>query len=106
MIGAGDRAEQGNGLAADAEVAAANASILDQPARDPTREVAGNGETDALRGADDGRVDADHFATGVEQRATRVAGIQRRIGLDDVVDGPARLGAQGAAESADNAGGH
>ena len=32
------------------------------------------------------RVDADHLALGVEQRAARVAGVDRRVGLDDLVD--------------------
>ena len=32
------------------------------------------------------RVDADHLAGGVEQRTARVAGVDRRVGLQDVVD--------------------
>ena len=32
------------------------------------------------------RVDPDHAAGGVEQRAARVAGVDRRVGLHDVVD--------------------
>ena len=40
------------------------------------------------------------------QRPARVARVQRRVGLDDVVDQPPRLRAQRAAERADHAGGH
>ena len=46
-------------------------------------------DPDAARGAVAGgdlRVDADHAAGRVEQRAARVAGVERRVGLDDVLD--------------------
>ena len=43
-----------------------------------------DGEADALRVAGDGGVDADDVARGVDQRAARVAGVDRRVGLDQV----------------------
>ena len=44
--------------------------------------AAGNREADALvRGAEDGRVDADDLAFDVHQRAAAVAGIHGRVGL-------------------------
>ena len=48
--------------------------------------VDGDGERDAhvaAAAAVDLRVDADHFAVEIEQRATGVAGIHRDVGLDE-----------------------
>ena len=45
------------------------------------------------------RVDADHFAARVDQRAAGVAGIERGVGLNDVVDQPPGLRAQRAARA-------
>ncbi len=45
-------------------------------------------------------VDPDHLARGVEQRAARVAGVDRRVGLDHVVDRGA-VGALDVAADAD-----
>ena len=54
-------------------------------------------------GHDDRGVHADHLAAGVDQRPARVAGIERRVGLDHVVDQPSGLRAQRAAQRADHA---
>ena len=59
-----------------------------------------DGEADALRRADDRGVDADHLAARVDQRPARVAGIERRVGLDDVVHQAPRVRAQRAPERA------
>ena len=59
--------------------------------------------------AGDRGVDADHSAAGVGERAAGVARVQRRVGLDDVLDDAgrvARADRQGPAEPADHAGGH
>ena len=48
----------------------------------------GNGEADPLVAAaarQDGGVDADHLAACVDQRAARVAGVDRGVGLDEVL---------------------
>ena len=42
----------------------------------------------------------------IDERAARVAGIEGRIGLDDIVDEPAVLGAQRPADRTDDAGRH
>ena len=63
-------------------------------------------EADALRRQDHRGVHADHPPARVDQRPARVARVERRVGLDDVVDQPPRLRAQRAAERADHAGRH
>ncbi len=55
---------------------------------------------------DHGGVDADHVAARVDQRPAGVAGIERRVGLQHVVEQAAGLRAHRAAERADDAGGH
>ena len=100
-----DLAQQRHLLSRDADEAAADASVLDQPRRDPAGSVAGDGEADALRGADDGRVDADDLGARVDERAAGVARVEGGVSLDDIVDEPAGSAAQRAAEAADNAGG-
>ena len=48
-----------------------------------------HGEADALvagRLRIDGRIDADHFAVHVQQRPAGVAGIDGRVGLDEVLE--------------------
>ena len=58
--------------------------------------------------AGDRGVDADDAAVAVDQRAAGVAGVERGVGLDDVVDDPRRLaraGRQRAAERGHDAGG-
>ena len=105
MMVARDLADERHALAAEADVAAADAAVFDEPRGDPARGVARDGEADALRGADDGGVHADDLAAGVDERAAGVAGIERGVGLEDVVDEPAGSAAQRAAEAADDAGG-
>ena len=65
----------------------------------------GDGEAEALGREDDGGVDADDFAAGVDERAAGVAGVEGGVGLDDVVDEPAGGAAEGSAHGADDAGG-
>jgi hypothetical protein len=47
--------------------------------------------------------DADHRTGGIDQRAAGVAGIERRVCLDDGRDWPAITGAQRATKTGDNA---
>ena len=67
----------------------------------------GNREANTLRAAALGKnraVDADQIAAGVDQCAAGVAGIDRRIGLDEILEG---VDAQmRAAQGADDAHGH
>ena len=48
----------------------------------------------------------DYFAACIDERATRIAGIEGGIRLQHVVEQAARLRAHRAAERADDAGGH
>jgi hypothetical protein len=48
-------------------------------------------------------IDADDLAARRHQRAAGIAGIERGIGLDNVVDQPAGARAQAAAERRDHA---
>ena len=51
------------------------------------------------------RVDADHLGAVVQQRAARVAAVDRRVGLDHVIDGIAvRRGDRALLDSADDPG--
>ena len=105
LVEARDAFVDGDVLPGHADVAAPDAALLDQPAGDELGRLAADGEADALRRGDDRGVDADDLAARVEQRAAGVAGIERRVGLQDVVDQPAGAGGEGAAERADDAGG-
>ena len=75
-----------DGLEADAEPRAgqrlAGRRLGEQRAGDVDRD----GEADALAAAGDGGVDADDLAARVEQRAAAVAGVDRGVGLDEVVE--------------------
>src|SRR3990170_917491 len=51
------------------------------------RHVGGDREADPRAARDDRRVDADHLALHVHQRPARVAGVDRRVGLEEVVEG-------------------
>ena len=67
---------------------------LDQLLHHRAGEVDGNGE--AVPGVEPGlardrRVDADHLSTHVHERPARVAGVDGRVGLDEVLNGVARL---------------
>src|SRR5262245_22958949 len=90
----------------DAEVRAVDRLALLQPRDDLADGVRRDREADAdvavpgLAGRRDLRVHADHARVRVEQRAARVAGVDRRVGLDDLVD----LGAVGRADVAPEAG--
>src|SRR5205085_4384269 len=93
-------------LPADADVAATNPTVLDQPTGDIFGRVHGDGETNPLGRQDHGRVHAYHFSARVDQRAAGIARIQRGIGLENVVHEPAGLGTERPAERADHTGGH
>ena len=63
-------------------------------------------EADPLRGQDDRGVHADDLRGGVDEGASGVPGVQRGIGLDDVVDEPARARSKGPAQRAHHTRGH
>src|SRR5262245_19819607 len=71
-----------------ADVAAAHLAILEEVVDHAPRQIAGNSEPDALIAAalaEDGGVDADQLAPRVDQRPTRVAGVNRGIGLNEIL---------------------
>ena len=88
--------------AGDPEVGAPEAALRHQRADDlPRRVVDGHREPEA--DARDRGVDADDASASVGERAARVARVQRRVGLDHVVDDPAAPGRQRAPERRDDA---
>ncbi len=78
----------GQVLNADAQQAAADLAMFDQLDLDLIHHIGRNRETDAdvAPGRCQNRgVDADQFTVQVDQRAAGVAGIDRRVGLDEVL---------------------
>ena len=79
---------RGDVLDHDAEVAAGDMAVLDEAVHDVAGEVGRDGEADALvaaGAAEDGGVDADEPALDIHQRAAGVAGVDGRVGLDEVL---------------------
>ena len=103
--GHGQLARDRHLLGRDADKAAPDPAVLQQLCHHERRGVAGDGEADVVGAGDDGGVDAHHLAPGRDQRAAGVAGVQRRVGLDKILDQPAGVAAQGAADGGDHAGG-
>src|ERR1700722_17796303 len=91
-------------LAGYADISAPHIAMADDLRQHELRGVAGDCKTDALRAADDRGVDPDHFGGGRHQRTAGITGIERRIGLDHVFDGPAVRRTDRAAERRDYAG--
>ena len=58
---------------------------VQQPGRNGERIVDRNREADALCAGPHGDVDADHFAVDVQQRPARIARVDARVGLNQVV---------------------
>ena len=98
--GGGHRPRHGD----QAQVGAADPAVLDKAGDDAPRGRVhrhGHAQADARHG----RVDADHARVRVGQRATGIPRVQRRVGLDHVLD-HAATGRQRPAKRADHAGGH
>ena len=93
-------------LRGDADEGTAHAAVAYQFAEHEIRGVGGDRKTDALCPHDHRGIHADDFAVRRHQRTAGIAGIERGVGLDDVVDEPAVARAQRAAERRDHAGGH
>src|ERR1039458_10761443 len=73
----------------DADRTAGHLTVLDDVVVDPRGRIDGKRETDALIAAGtrrDGRIDADHFAAHVEQRAARIARVDGRVGLQKMLE--------------------
>src|ERR1039458_8845509 len=85
------------------QVCARHLTVVDDLVHHTARHANRNGKTDALIPfrpiGQDGGVDADQFAAVIHQRAARVAGVDRRIGLNEVfVVFDAQIGAAGRAD--------
>ena len=65
-----------------------------------------NREAQPLAAGDDRGVDADDSAGARDERSAGIAGIERRVGLDDMLDQASRPGAERPAERADHAARH
>src|SRR5690606_32108784 len=91
------------------EPSAAHLAVLDELLHDGPRHVRRHGETDADIAAgrrDDRGVDADEQAVHREQRAARIARIDRSVRLDEILVALAVGHHAGAPERADDAVGH
>ena len=87
--------------------AALDAPLLDDLAHHSPRHVNRDRKADpniAAARRNDGRVDADEFSIEVNQRAARIARVDRGVGLDEVLI--ALLAKAGPTERANEAGGH
>ena len=67
------------------------------------RQINGDGKADPLALGNNGGVDANDFPIHVQQRSTAVSRVDRRIGLDKIIIGPA---ADHPTLGADNPGGY
>jgi hypothetical protein len=72
--------------------------VLDQFGHHETCRVARDGKAEALRARNHGGVDADHFPERGDEWASGIAGVQRGVGLDHVLDESAGAAAERAAE--------
>ena len=91
---------------ADPDIGSPHAPVPGDLAGDEARGVRSHGKADALRAHDDRGVDADHLARRRHQRAARIAGVERGVGLHHVLDHPTRARLQRPSERRDDACGH
>ena len=89
-----------HGLDRDAEPSAHDAPVLLELREDLLQHPARDREPDRIRLRVDRGVDPNHLAREVEQRPARVAGIDRGVGLDEVVVGSLADVASGRAHDA------
>ena len=85
-------------LGRDADIGAPYPAVSHQLAQHKARGVGCNRKADTLGAHDQRRVDPDNLAMGGDERPTRIAGIERGIGLDHVVDQPPGARPQRSAE--------
>ncbi len=98
----GDLPRQGHVAAVHSQIAAHDAAVLHELRYDPLGHVDRNGETDSLSRLNHRRIDADHPAAAIKQRTAAIARIQRRIGLDHVIDQMTGDAPERAAKRADH----
>src|SRR5262249_7609772 len=93
-------------LSGDADIAALDATVFNEPSSHERCRIDGDGKTDTLGRENDRRIHADHVTARCDQRASRVARIEGSVGLNDVIDESARLRAQRPPEGTHDPGGH
>src|SRR5215470_7251731 len=71
-------------LNADTQPASRHSSLRQQLLNHLLGHVGWNGESDSLGEVYDGGIDADDFAAQIEERAARIAGIDRRVRLNEI----------------------
>ena len=79
----------GQRLNADPQVTPHHPAFFEQAFHDGLHHVGRNGKADTLtatRRRGDRSVDADQLAAQIHQRATRIARVNRRVGLDEVFE--------------------
>src|SRR6266404_717791 len=90
-------------LTAHADIGTPNASFPDQRDGNALRGVRGYCEANSLSGKNHRRVHADNAACGVDQRSAGITRIERRVGLDDVVEQASGLSSHRPTQRADDA---
>src|SRR5437773_9620239 len=93
-------------LSCNADVTPTDFVVSYQQTRDVLCRVYGDGEAEPLRRQDHGGIYTDNFSARGDERTTGVARVERRIGLDHVVDKPPGVRSQRAAERAHDPGGY
>jgi len=91
-------------LAGDTDPTPANPTIFNEPCGNKLSGVTCNREADPLRGQNNRCVHADNVTVRIHERASGVTRIERRIGLNDLVEQTSGLRAHRPAESADDTG--
>ena len=85
-VKAGHPAQEWHILAGDSEIATADTSVAQKRRQDRDHSADGYCEAEALPAGDDRGIDADDAAVARHEWSARVAGIERRVGLNDLID--------------------
>src|SRR5208283_3062185 len=88
-----------HGLSRNADVAATDAAVAQQAAGYELCRVDADGETDSLRRQNCCGVYSNHSSGGIHKRAAGIAGVERGISLDDIVDQASRIRPQRTANA-------
>src|SRR5262249_1724754 len=86
MMGSDQCTMQRHVLARHTKITAPNPAVFDESTRNELRSVDRNREADALRRQNDCSVHTNDLAIRGDQRTAGISGIQRGIGLNNVVD--------------------
>src|SRR5262249_11873340 len=84
----------------DSDVTASDLSVFDESSGDILRGIDCNGETYALSRQNDGGIDAYYISMRSDQRTSRIARIESRVGLNDTVDQSTGVRSQRTSERA------